>query len=88
MKTYRILKKDKQANMMTLSDWEIKYDDRIIYLSINGFTRDMLYIRDRAGKTTELDKILKELEEKGYRKEVENEQVDTIRSSNYQRERS
>ena len=88
MKTYRILKKDKQANMMTLSDWEIKYDDRIIYLSINGFTRNMLYIRDRAGKTTELDKILKELEEKGYRKEVENEQVDTIRSSNYQRERS
>jgi Zn/Cd-binding protein ZinT len=88
MKTYRILKKDKQANMMTLSDWEIKYDDRIIYLSINGFTRDMLYIRDRAGKTTELDKILKELEEKGYRKEVENEQVDTIRSSNDQRERS
>ena len=74
--------------MMTLSDWEIKYDDRIIYLSINGFTRDMLYIRDRAGKTTELDKILKELEEKGYRKEVENEQVDTIRSSNDQRERS
>jgi len=48
----------------------------------------MLYIRDRAGKTTELDKILKELEEKGYRKEVENEQVDTIRSSNDQRERS
>lgn len=48
MKTYRILKKDKQANMMTLSDWEIKYDDRIIYLSTNGFTRDMLYIRDRA----------------------------------------
>jgi len=69
MKTYRILKKDKQANMMTLSDWEIKYDDRIIYLSINGFTRDMLYIRDRAGKTTELDKLKKEIENKGYRKE-------------------
>lgn len=69
MKTYRILKKDKQANMMTLSDWEIKYDDRIIYLSINGFTRDMLYIRDRAGKATELDKLKKEIENKGYRKE-------------------
>lgn len=69
MKTYRILKKDKQANMMTLSDWEIKYDDRIIYLSINGFTRDMPYIRDRAGKTTELDKLKKEIENKGYRKE-------------------
>jgi len=69
MKTYRILKKDKQANMMTLSDWEIKYDDRIIYLSTNGFTRDMLYIRDRAGKTTELDKLKKEIENKGYRKE-------------------
>ena len=88
MKTYRILKKDKQANMMTLLDGKVKYDDRIIYLNVNGFTRDMLYIRDRAGKTTELDKILKELEEKGYRKEVENEQVDTIRSSNDQRERS
>ncbi len=88
MKTYRILKKDKQANMMTILDGKVKYDDRIIYLNVDGFTRDMLYIRDRAGKTTELDKILKELEEKGCRKEVENEQVDTIRSSNYQRERS
>jgi len=88
MKTYRILKKDKPENMMTILDGKVKYDDRIIYLNVDGFTRDMLYIRDRAGKTTEIDKLKKELEEKGYRKEVENEQVDTIRSSNDQRERS
>lgn len=69
MKTYRILKKDKPENMMTILDGKVKYDDRIIYLNVDGFTRDMLYIRDRAGKTTELDKLKKEIENKGYRKE-------------------
>jgi hypothetical protein len=72
MKTYRILKKDgKPENMFHLG--QVRYDDRIVYLNRDGFIRDMTYIRDRAGKTTNIDKLKKELEEKGYREEVYNE---------------
>lgn len=48
--------------------YQVEYDDRQIYLHENEEIRDIILVRDRKDKTTELDKLIKEVESKGYRK--------------------
>lgn len=67
MKTYTICNVYKLRNMTYMDKAE--YDDRQIHVYEDGEIRDIILVKDRAGKTTELDKLKKEIENKGYRKE-------------------
>jgi len=67
MKTYVVCNIYKLRNMTHLNQAE--YDDRQIHVYEDGEIRDIILVKDRAGKTTELDKLKKEIENKGYRKE-------------------